>query len=80
MWRAGAGFRIVAAPRALGTGTPRRGAADAICSARPNGECRLDRREDVLNLYLNIVRPAFVAGAQTPEDFMDQLPIAPEGK
>ena len=75
MWRAEGGYRIIAAPRAFAGGSPGRRMMDRVCVTQRNGECQLGSRQKLMELYLNAVYPAFVVGDETPEDFMDQLPI-----
>lgn len=77
MWRTAEGYRLIAGPRALEDA----GGQEALsrrCSARPSGECRFDRADDVVALYREAVYPAFVLGDATPSDYVDQVEMALE--
>lgn len=86
MWRVHERYRVIVAPGAFKDDAPEQAMLNEICAARPNGECHFDDRVDVYLLYRNAVRPAFVRGSQTPEQYIDLTPAAegattkPEGK
>lgn len=76
MWRTEQGFRFVSAPRSLEAAPGAAQALSELCVQRPNGECRLARREDVLALYTRLVYPTFVAGGATPSSYIDQIAVS----
>lgn len=78
MWRTAEGYRLVSAPRVLEEDPRGQQALARLCGARPSGECRLDRAEDVLALYRDAIHPAFVVAGATPNDYVDQIEMAAE--
>lgn len=74
MWPAGRGYRLITLPSELEDQPGGEHALTARCASRPNGECQVAKREDLLALYNEIVYPAFVIGGQTPDDYMDLSP------
>lgn len=82
MWRTDVGYRLLSAPSAAANNALGEAALAKHCAARPSGECRFARAEDVIAFYLEAIHPAFVVAGETPSDYIDQIPVAgaPEGQ
>lgn len=78
LWRAGNGYRMIAAPRALDELASAEPVLVAHCTARPQGECRVGSREGLLAIYRDVIYPRFVTGGAAPSDYMELTP-APNG-
>jgi hypothetical protein len=74
LWPHDGGFRLIAAPRAVGDFPGGQAGLAARCAARPYGECQIANREDLLVIYREIIYPRFVTGGATPSDYMDIVP------
>jgi hypothetical protein len=74
LWPSGDGYRLFAAPSALDAMSAAEPVLVRHCAARPQGECKIAAREDLIAIYREAVYPAFVSGAAAPRAYIELTP------
>lgn len=74
MWRQAEGYRTVSIPGGLFP-DDNLSAADPYCQWQTYQGCKITTRENVFAVYRALIYPAFVTGGQTPESYLDLMPL-----